>query len=275
MAGRRLIRWVNHAPIILLGASPDQSRMFFRSLSQQVRFLAKRARAASPGLPRIEALAGQIYAGLALEGLDRGLGKAERVLEQECLLKIDGTGAIASRAPEDLLDVFSLLTWVIEALENAGRTPGSELKEAVARIAPTLRALRHTDGSLARFHGGDAGVEGRLDQALLASGVRKIRSDAQAMGYVRLSHGRTSLIMDAAAPPEGVASARAHASTLAFELTSGRRPLIVNCGSGASFGEKWRRAGRATASHSTLSIDGFSSARLGATRCPRALRPKF
>jgi uncharacterized heparinase superfamily protein len=83
------------------------------------------------------------------------------------------------------------------------------------------------------------------------------------MGYARLSGGRTSVIVDAASPPEGAAAATAHASTLAFELTSGRRPLIVSCGSGVSFGADWRRAGRATASHSTLSVEGFSSSRFG------------
>ncbi len=72
------------------------------------------------------------------------------------------------------------------------------------------------------------------------------------------------MIVDAAAPPTGRASENAHASTLALEVTSGRRPLIVNCGSGASFGPDWRRAGRATPSHSTLCVQGFSSSRLGA-----------
>lgn len=85
------------------------------------------------------------------------------------------------------------------------------------------------------------------------------------MGYARLSGGRTTMVIDAAAPPSGQASFNAHASTLAFELTSGRRPLIVNCGSGSTFGEDWRRAGRATPSHSTLCLDGFSSSRLGST----------
>jgi uncharacterized heparinase superfamily protein len=83
------------------------------------------------------------------------------------------------------------------------------------------------------------------------------------MGFARISHGRTSLIVDAAPPPRSAASANAHASTLAIEVTSGRRPLIVNCGSGATFGKSWRRAGRATPSHSTLGIEGFSSSRLG------------
>jgi len=83
------------------------------------------------------------------------------------------------------------------------------------------------------------------------------------MGYARLSHGRTSIIVDAARPPQAEHSLNGHASTLAFELTSGRRPVIVNCGSGASFGASWRRAGRATPSHSTLAIEGYSSSRLG------------
>jgi uncharacterized heparinase superfamily protein len=38
--------------------------------------------------------------------------------------------------------------------------------------------------------------------------------------------------------------------------------VIVNCGSGAPFGAEWRQAGRATASHSTLAVEGYSSSRL-------------
>jgi uncharacterized heparinase superfamily protein len=69
--------------------------------------------------------------------------------------------------------------------------------------------------------------------------------------------------VDAEIPPQGRAAVNAHASTLAFEMTSGRRAVIVNCGSGDTFGEDWRSAGRATPSHSSLYIEGQSSARLG------------
>ncbi|EYD74341.1 Heparinase II/III-like protein [Rubellimicrobium mesophilum DSM 19309] len=83
------------------------------------------------------------------------------------------------------------------------------------------------------------------------------------MGYLRLAAGRTTVVVDAGPPPTGPDSVAAHASTLAFELTSGRRPLVVSMGSGRSYGERWRRAARATASHSTLALDTVSSARLG------------
>ncbi|SHE36183.1 Uncharacterized conserved protein, heparinase superfamily [Ruegeria intermedia] len=264
LTGRRLIRWINHALFLLRGMDEAHSRLFFRSLSQQTWFLSKRWHAATPGLPRFEALAGLVQAGLALEGMDEIADPAVRALARECQTQIDAQGGIPTRNPEELLDVFTLLTWTSAALGEVGRgTPAAQM-EAIKRIAPTLRSLRHADGALARFHGGGRGVEGRLEQALAQSGVKPAPTGGLAMGYARLSAARTTVIADAARPPTGAASYNGHASTLAFELTSGRRPLIVNCGSGASFGLEWRRAGRATPSHSTLCLGGFSSARLAA-----------
>ncbi len=169
LTGRRIIRWIHHALFVLRGQEQAASDAFYRSLAQQTIFLSRRWHKATPGLPRFEALTGLIYAGLALEGMEK-------------------------------------------------------------HVAPAVKA-RHADGL--------------------------------AMGYARLGGGRTSIIVDAAAPPGAKASGNAHASTLAFELTSGRRPVVVNCGSGAVFGADWRRAGRATPSHSTLSIEGYSSSRFG------------
>ena len=187
---------------------------------------------------------------------------ALRALARECDRQIDAEGGIPTRNPEELLEVFTLLSWTSAALSEVGRgTPASQT-EAIKRIAPTLRNLRHADGALARFHGGGRGLEGRLDQALAQSGIKPQQHSDLSMGYARLAASRTTVLVDASAPPKGAASYNAHASTLAIELTSGRRPLIVNCGSGGSFGQDWRRAGRATPSHSTLSVDGYSSARL-------------
>ena len=264
LTGRRLIRWINQGFFILRGTDRAGADKFFESLARQTVFLSRRWKAARPGLPRFEALTGMIYAGLSLEGMADHVDLAARALALDCERQIDAEGGIATRNPEELLEVFTLLNWAAQSLSESERTPPEAVLEAISRIAPTLRALRHADGSLARFHGGGRGIEGRLDLALAQSGSRERPEGTRHMGFARLAGGRTSVIVDAAAPPLGDASYDGHASTLAFELTSGRRPLIVNCGSGRAFGAEWRRAGRATASHSTLSIDGYSSSRLGA-----------
>lgn len=263
LTGRRIIRWINHAIFLLRGRDKADTDLFFASLTKQARFLKKRWHAAGTGLPRFEALTGMIYAGLSLEGMDDLVDPARDALADECVNSIDTDGGIPTRNPEELLEVFTLLTWAAATLTDEDRAPRPEHQLAIERIAPTLRALRHADGTLARFHGGGATGGGRVDNALAMSGVRATAHSGLAMGYARLAAGRTSIIMDAGVPPTPEASANAHASTLAFELTSSRQPVIVNCGSGAAFGTNWHRAGRATPSHSTLGIDGYSSSRFG------------
>lgn len=263
LTGRRLIRLINHALFLLSGQGRGESVAFFRTLAAQVTFLDRRWHATRPGLPRFEALAGLVYAALALTGTEARVGAAVAALAAECEAEIDAAGGLPTRNPEELLEVFTLLTWVVQAIAGAGRAPEPALSAAIARIAPCLRTLRHADGTLARFHGGGRGVEGRLDAALAASGIKGVPGRGPAMGFLRLSGGRTSVIVDAGDPPAGRAGRSAHASTLAFELVSGRRAVVVSCGSGVSFGGEWRRAGRATASHSTLSLEGYSSSRFG------------
>ncbi|MBM1220481.1 heparinase II/III family protein [Ponticoccus sp. SC2-23] len=262
ITGRRLIRWINHAILLMRLRPKEDGDALFASLSCQTRFLVKRWKIADPGIDRLEALTGVIYAGLALEGMQELVAPAIQALGRECIETINEDGSIPSRNPEELLEVLTLLNWAALAIEQSGQPLPLGVAQARQKIAPTLRALRHSDGSLARFHGGGRGLDGWLDAALSGSGSRERHEAGLAMGYAHMLAGRTSIIADAAPPPRGPASARAHASTLAMELTSGRRPLIVNCGSGASFGEEWRRAGRATPSHSTLSLEGYSSSRL-------------
>lgn len=262
ITGRRVMRWINHGLFLLRGQDEAQTHIFFQSLARQTLFLSKRWKVTAPGIGRFEAIAGTIHAGLTLKGMDHHVDQAVAALAQDCSTHIDGDGAIATRNPEELLAVLSLLNWTIQVLVDSGHSVPAQVYDAVERIAPTLRALRHSNGALARFHGGGGGIEGRLDEALARSGVKTLPSASPHMGFARVTGGRTSLIVDAAAPPTGDASADAHASTLGFELTSGRRPIIVNCGSGARFGEDWRRASRATPSHATLALDGISSSHL-------------
>ena len=263
LVGRRLIRWIQHGFFLLRGLEKDESQAFYRSLAQQTIFLSRRWHTSAQGLPRFEALTGMIYAGLSLQGMEENVAPAVQALARDCTREIDDTGGIPTRNPEELLEVLTLLTWTTAALTESGHQPPAAIATAIARITPTLRALRHADGGLARFHGGGRGLVGRLDHALAAAGDKTRPSEMLYMGYARLTGGRTSIVIDAATPPTGPASVNAHASTLALEVTSGRRPLIVNCGSGRTFGEDWRRAGRATPSHSTLCIEGYSSSRLG------------
>ncbi|MCV6597250.1 MAG: heparinase II/III family protein [Mangrovicoccus sp.] len=264
LTGRRLIRLLHHLQWLNgPGDLSDLDRKLGRSLDHHLRFLRRRARSAPPGLARFEALCAQIIAALTLSGREGFADPALQGLELACRQQIGPDGGVLSRNPEELLAIFELLVWADKALSDRGRLTRPAHQEAVERAAHALRALRHADGGLARFHSGRRGISGAAESALGLAGIRPAPVSDLAMGYARLARGRTTVIVDAAPPPLGRVSRRAHASTLAFELTSARRPVIVNCGAGQDFGAEWDRAARATASHSTLGLDGYSSARLG------------
>jgi uncharacterized heparinase superfamily protein len=263
LTGRRIIRWIHHAILLLASRDLGETEAFYRAITRQATYLSRRWKAAAPGLARFEALTGLIYAGTSLIGLDRLIAPAVTALAAACQTDVDAEGGIPSRNPEELLEVLTLLSWSAKGLSESAHPVPEALSQAIARVAPALRTLRHADGDLARFHGGGRGMEGRLDQALAAAGPRAGPPQAVAMGFARLSGRRTSVIVDASPPPGGPAATTAHASTAAFELTSGRRALIVSCGSGATFGPDWHRAARATPSHSVLTLDAASSSRLG------------
>ncbi|PWJ21995.1 heparinase II/III family protein [Jannaschia seohaensis] len=263
LTGRRLLRWISHAPDLLQSLRPADQAAFFESAYAQAGLLRAHWKDAPAGLPRMEALTGLLYAGLTLDGMAGLCDDAAAALTRAMGEDVGPDGGIAARNPEALLEVATLLGWSIEALTASDHAVPQGLSEAQARIIPTLRALRHADGGLARFHGGGRGREGRLDRVLATSGIRARNDSGLAMGFVPIAHGRTTLIVDAEAPPTGRVSGSAAASTLAFEMTSGGSPVIVNCGPGGPFGPEWHRAGRATASHSTLILDGWSSSRIG------------
>jgi uncharacterized heparinase superfamily protein len=274
LVGRRQIRWISHALFLLNGMGRAESRLFHRTLGRQAGYLRTRWRQASPGRARIEALTGMVYSAAALMGMERHFDPALTALSRECQREIDGEGGIATRNPEDLLEVFVLLTWASQLLADTGRDPDPAIDAAVGRIAPTLRSLRHADGGLVRAHGGGRGAPGRLVTALVQSRVRPVRVRGLAMGFARLEQDNLTVIADAAPPMLGPYSTAAHAGTLGFEMTAGADPVVVNCGSGSRLDPQWRLVGRATDSHSTLGLEGYASARFDPRRPdPEDLRP--
>ncbi len=267
LAGRRLMRFICHGLILTAGQAPDKTTALMRSLVHHANFVARRWQSAPPGLPRIEALTALLLAAVELDGLERFEEPARDGLRRACRAQIDETGATPSRNPETLQAMLRLLALASDALADADRRPEPALDQAVARGGACLRALRHADGALPRFHGAGVNPEPDALVRLLARvPLEPPRPDARAMGYARLQRGRVSVIADAAPPPMGPGSERAHASTLAFELTSHRWPVVVCCGPGAGFGADWERACRATAMQSTLAVDALSSARMAPAR---------
>lgn len=262
VTGRRLMHWLFNAGSILPGLAPKHAQPFFTSLTQHLARLTDSWHEADDGLPRLQALTGLALGALHLRDTGHLIAPSLVTLTEEAeAMGVEVLGA--TRSPEAFLEAVALLVWVQEAAVSARIDIPPQLPAVLASFAPVLRALRHADGSLPQFHGGGQGAPGRLDHCLRAAPGAAVTASGLPLGFARLARGRTTLILDAAPPPAGFAATSGHASTLAFELTVARQPLIVSCGPGRSFGPIWSRASRSTPCHSALCLAGLSSSRLG------------
>jgi len=258
LAGQRAMHWTAHASMLTDGLDQASAQRFWRALAAHQRYLAASWEKADTGLPRLGALAGLVWTGLALPHGGHAAALAEMAALAEAL--VDGDGATPSRSPEDLAEILMLLIWTARLLEDAGQHAMGPHLQAIVRGVPTLRPLRLGDGGLGRFQGGAAGSAQRIDQALAELRLTAQPKPRLPMGYARLSGGRLTVLLDGAPPP--AEATRAHAGTLAFEMSAGRERLVVNAGPGRDFGGDWALIARQTAAHSAVEVDGRSSARL-------------
>lgn len=261
LAGRRLIAWSSHAGLALDDADPELSKRFFRAVGHHARYLAASWKKAPEGRPQVCALAGLVWAALAFDRLQPETPRYARALAAAADRLAAEDGGIPSRNPEELSEVHLVLAAAAAALEGAGQEAPEGLRAALDRMAPALRLLRFGDGGLARFHGGGAGPEGRLDHALGLARAPRAAPARAAMGFRRMHAGRTAVVVDVAAPP---LTGEAHASTLALEMSSGPRRILVSAGPGRAFGAEWADACRATAAHTALTVARSSSSRISA-----------
>lgn len=257
--GRRIRAWLTHSALILDGSDDRSRRAVLRALARQARHLGPRWRQAPVGAPRLQAIAGAVYAGLCLDGFERGFLSALGDFETELDAQITPDGGHFGRRPSELFEVFALAVGLRRDLRRAGGVSTAGLTRAIERMAPTLRALRLGDGGLTLFNGGRELGDGRVDYVLAEAGSRAPAAQlAPEAGFGRLSARRAAVVLDAGAPGPGAYSTRAGAGLLALEASVGRQRLIVSCGPGEHLGPDWARAGRAAAAFSTLTIEDRS-----------------
>ena len=262
VTARRILSWLAQTPLLLEGCDHGFYRRFMGTLTRQVRQLRRVARDVTPGLPKLRVMMALAAAGLSLSDQPRLVRQASRWLDQELQRQILPDGGHVGRNPGVILEVLVDLLPLRQAFTARGQQPSAVLLGAIDRMMPMLRFFRHSDGSFAKFNGMGETQLGLLATVLAYDDARgSAGRNAPYVGYQRLDAGDTVILMDTGAPPAPVLSLDAHAGCLAFEMSVGRQPLIVNCGVPGPGATALRRMARTTAAHSTVTMNDSSSCR--------------
>ena len=258
--GARLANWMAGFGFFSVGADVSFHQTFLASLAAQTGHLLRAANDPPEDGRRFDAIRAMIYAGVCLAGHEAALNTGLAILERECARQILADGGHIERNPSRQLRVLARLIDIRGVLMSGRLEVPETVQGAIDRMTPMLRGYRLGDGKLARFNGGgddDAALVGAVI-ALAAHRGRAIAS-APHTGYQRLAAGRTVLLADTGGPPPAPFARTAHAGMLSFEMTVGRHPLVVNCGTDGAGDAAWMRAMRATAAHSGLAVGDSNS----------------
>ena len=269
----RIVNWIKWA---LAGEAmaPD----WLDSLAVQTRWLADRLEWRLLGNHMLADIKALIFAGLYFEGpeaeawLARGLDLHRAQLAEQVL----ADGGHFERSPmyhaillEDLLDLINLgaASGAVDAatLDDWRRVAG--------RMSGFLATMTHPDGGISFFNDAAfaiapttealAAYASRLGCAAVAVGSSGLTRPGPS-GYARLAKGEAVCLVDVAPIGPDYLPGHAHADTLSFELSLGGERVVVNGGTSTYAEGAQRDVERATASHSTVEVDGENSSEVWA-----------
>ena len=258
----RLTNWLMAAEYLYPVDEPLDAKPFIGSLIRQARHLNRVVGMLDPGTDRLLALCALVLAGVCMPSQARSLPRWLDLLGAESVAQIGADGVHVTRSPARQLLILRRLVELHGVLRDAGIDTPQPLESVIARMAAALRTLRHGDGRLCLFNDSEEEENWLIDLVLSRAEMRGhvVDTRPEDAGFQRLAANRTMVVMDAGPLPPPGFDRHAHAGTLSFEMSVGRQRMVVNCGAYSGLREDWRFAQRATAAHSTVTIDDYNSA---------------
>ena len=161
------------------------------------------------------------------------------------------------RMPDIHLKLMRKLNENSNTASSSGVETAGSLDEKIKQMASICRMWRHADGQFARFNGAGKMTIEAIEETLARVGQRgKVLQQAPHSGFIRISSGRSTVIMDTGSPQ--TSAAVTGYGTLAFEFSVGQNLLVINPGQTVT-DPNLHRLLCSTKAHSTLSIDGQNS----------------
>ena len=285
----RIVNWVKWAQT----HPKDFTDEMCHSLAVQARFLMRRLEWHLLGNHLFVNAKALIFAGLFFRGpeADKWRSMGFTILRRQVSEQILADGGQFELSPmyhalalEDILDLLAITRRYADGLTFAQTQQSATWAPIVPTMLVWMEAMTHPDGKIALFNDAAFGIA-PLGSALQAYATR-LGFDRTAplktphhplpdTGYHRLTYGPAVLIADLAAVGPTYLPAHAHADSLSFELSLGRRRLIVNGGTSQYGADQERHRQRSTPAHSTLTLDGQNSSEVwGGFRVGRRAKVK-
>jgi uncharacterized heparinase superfamily protein len=283
----RIVNWIKWSL-----SSDKLSETLLHSLAVQLRWLSKRLEIHLLGNHLFANAKALFFGGLFFEGneADRWLKKGLRILNREIEQQILPDGGNFERSTmyhalafEDVLDLINIARTFSDKLSSEQKLNISFFHRFAKSMHHWLKNMCHPDGEISFFN--DAAFDVAPSVAELDSYFQRLEIDSSKpsdknfiflkdSGYVKVKNGSALAIMDVAKVGPDFLPCHGHADSLTFELSIGRKRVIVNSGTSCYGSSEERLRQRGTHAHNTVVINGKDSSEVwGGFRVAKRANP--
>ena len=237
-------------------AEEELQEIVIKSLSKQSKHLISYALSDIKGFERIFCVKAIIIASLSFRPLQKYLDLGCNLALNEIDRQITTEGLHKQKSPKIHLEFLQVLIDIRNFFSLSKKQIPKKINETISKMAAFLKFYRHGDGSLATFNNSTPVSKFFVDQILLRSNSKiKVPDSCNILGLHRISENKITVLMDAGNPSKE----SLYAGSLSFELSFGKKIIIVNSGSPHIQNKKWAEAMKSSAAHTTLTIDDINS----------------
>ena len=232
ITGYRIASWIGLYDFFCASADETFRRLFFKSLSRQLRHLASTWQNAPSLTYKFYGLFGLIIGTIGISYDEQKIAKLLNSLENLLQGQVHEDGGHISRSPLMQLNVLRMLIDLRSILRAASLPVPPEVHRSINKMAPLVRLLRHGDGKLASFGGESPFSASFIDMVLSLADVRgKPPLRAGSMGFERCTTKSGLILLNAAPALNNVLPKTFEPGTgiLNFEWSMGRERLVT-CG---------------------------------------------
>ncbi len=254
--GERISSWLGMFDFFCESGSDDFRNLVLESISKQITHGLNDINSNVSGMKRIRSLKGLIIGCIALNFDEERIDSLQRLLFKELEMQLFSDGGHTSRSPSTHIEFIMALIDIRNILRGYGLETSEDLQIYIVKMSRMLRLWRHGDGKLALFHNSQENGKPLIDSVLgqIESQQKTIYS-ADQTGFHKISAGSSNLIVDTGASAN--LNDENHDSLTAFEFSTGKQRIIVNCGTSPGNFEL-REALKTSAAHSMLTVDDKS-----------------
>jgi uncharacterized heparinase superfamily protein len=280
----RIVNWIKWA---LAGNSLDSE--WLHSLAIQTRWLQRRLEWHLMGNHLFANAKALIFAGAFFEGSEANnwLKTGLQILDKEITEQVLEDGGHFELSPmyhsiilEDVIDLLNVSqTWP----RKFTNTIVQMWRDTAEKMLVWLSVITHSDGKISFFNDATFGIASsyrslfdyatRLDMDIPNRKMGSVWHLASS-GYVRITMGDASVLLDVAKIGPDYMPGHGHADTLSFEFTIKDQRIFVNSGTSLYEPGIKRLRQRGTRSHNTVEIDGKNSSEVwGSFRVAKRAKP--